>query len=407
LLRGVVFWVGGFILGLSYLVAERFFNISEYFQKPLIERHQLYGLYLGISFLATIIVVGTGFFLSPANLSGVFSGLISFVRGFVTPNSMPFVLKPLSLIAYTSSAVILGIWGSLRGVLIRNKIDLFLLCWWVCGAAFIFLYPAGETADMIWVTLPLWILSVRVVFSAFRFPQFSRFVMLITTIAVIIVAAFMLIAMRSLLSTDIGDNTSLNTFLALLLGLVLLVVIVLLVSYGWSDEIALPGLLLGLAVVFCAGLFAMSVRSTGLAPETSCELWYPNEVQISPEWVELTIDRVKDWNALRETPLEIAVSEVDTPSMRWVLREEAPVYFASYLPTSSEPGILITDVQEMPEISSSYRGQDLVWSREILWNEMSAFDYLKWLITRDAPTAFKEIIIWARMDLMPDDRITP
>jgi hypothetical protein len=61
----------------------------------------------------------------------------------------------------------------------------------------------------------------------------------------------------------------------------------------------------------------------------------------------------------------------------------------------------------MPEISSSYRGQDLVWSREILWNEMSAFDYLKWIITRDAPTASKEIILWARMDLMPDDRITP
>ncbi len=397
------FWMGGFILGCSYVLARWLFKVSEIFDLPSIANKRSFWLRLGLSFLATLLLVGTGFFLSPGNVSGTLSGFISFIRGFITSDRAPFMVKPLTLVAYAGGAVVFGIWGSLRGILSRNKMDLFLLCWWVVGLAFVLLYPSGAPVDMVWVTLPLWILSARVVFPVLQLPEKSRFVMVVTIVLVVVVAAFMLFAMRTLVSKSDGDSSTLNTFLALIGGIVLLIVIVLLVNYGWSEKIALPGLIFGLVIVFTAGLISVSVNSTGLAPESSYEIWYPNEAVLSPKWLGVSIERITEWNAVSQNRLEIAISDFDTPGMRWFLRDGDPVYFLSYLSPQSEPAMLITNAQEMPGISSGYRGQDLIWSRMAAWEAMTPYDYLKWLMTRVAPTYSKEIVFWVRTDLMLDE----
>ncbi len=407
LMTGSGFWMGFFILGTGYLIAHLVFNLTEKLTFPKPENNKKFWMRMGFSFAAALVIVGTGFFLAPANLSGVFAGLITFIQGLIKPTSAPFVLMPLTLIAYTGAAVIFGVWGSLRAILTKNKLDLFLLIWWAFGCIFLFLYPAADPADMIWVTLPLWVLSARVVTSAWHLPDSSRFIVLVTGLLVVAVSAFILFAVRSLLNQGFAQGEALNTFLALIGGVVLLVVIVLLVSYGWSQEVALPGLLMGIGVVCCVGLISVSVNSTGLAPDLSQELWYSDKAALSPEYLLVTIDRIHEWNALVDTPLEIAVSDMDAPGMHWALRKYGPVYFLDYVPVSSQPGILITDTLETPEISSGYRGQDLVWSTTALWGQMSPYDYLTWLITRAAPTTSQEVILWVRTDLMPDDLSTP
>ena len=205
-----------------------------------------------------------------------------------------------------------------------------------------------------------------------------------------------------LVSPTLAQDLRINYVLALIGGSVLLVAAVLLVGYGWSQEVALPGLLMGLAIVFVVGLFALSVHSTGLAPERSWELWYPQEPQVTSVWLRETIDDIEDWNTSGKGALDIVVSGFDRPSLRWLLRDEASVEFVSSAVPQSQPGILITTDQEIPEIANSYRGQDLVWYQQALWSEMSAFDTLGWLLTRDVPTAAQNVIIWVRTDLMPD-----
>lgn len=407
LMSGEGFWHGVFILGLSYLIARWFFDVSDTFLAPSIRQGKHFWLRSGLSFLTTLLIVGTGFFLSPEGLSGIFSGFVSFIRGFVIPGAVPFVVLPMALIAYSGGAVIFGVWGSLHAILKKNKIDLFLLGWWLVGLAFLFLYPGAVTGDLIWVSFPLWVLSARVICHVWRLPDRSRFVMVVTAVLVVAVAAFLLFATRSMVRNAGMESDPLNTFLALIGGVVLLVVIILLVSYGWTEDVAFAGLILGLAVVFSVGLITVSVNSTGLAPEPSFEIWYPNEGVISSEWLDVSIDRVYDWNALSSSPVEIAVSDYDMPGMRWFMRDRAPVYFVPYLAPQSEPAMLITDIQEIPGISSGYRGQDLIWSRRAAWEEMTSFDYFSWFLTRDVPDDTNEIIFWVRTDLMPDGEFTP
>jgi len=224
---------------------------------------------------------------------------------------------------------------------------------------------------------------------------------------VIVVSAFMLLALRTLVQPGLAQSQLLNTLIVLIGSLILMVAVVLLINFGWAEDIAIAGLMSGVAVVVIAGLVAVSVNSTSLNPDTSYELWLPADQPITSEWVKISIDRVINWNKKGSEPIEIAVADFETPAMVWALSFYETVNFVPYLPPQSRPGMLITHLQLMPEISSAYRGQDLVWSREVLWEEMSPFQHLEWLLTRKAPTLENEIIFWVRTDLMPDEQFSP
>ncbi|HAF49104.1 MAG TPA: hypothetical protein DCL08_07695 [Anaerolineaceae bacterium] len=404
LMGGSGFWTGIVLVGLSLLTAKAVLQIpfegffGEFF------KHKDDRLKFLIAFGLTIVLVATGFSLATEGLSGVFSGAVDFVRGFGMPYIEPFVLKPLALAAYSLPAVIFGLWGGIQGLIKRSKPDIFLLITALAGFIYLLLYPNASPTDIIWVSLPLWTLSARVIAAVWRWPEENQFVMIITSVMVVIVFAFTLLAMRSLVSPTINQEARLTTFIALAGGFVLMIALVLLVTYGWSEDVALPGLLMGLSVVVLLGMLSLTVRTTSISLERTHELWHPQESSLSTQWLKVSLDRVLEWNKRTTMPIEIAVADFDTPGMRWVLRDYENVVFVPYVPPSSQPGILISDILTQPEISNSYRGQDLVWSQTPNWQGMTPFQYLSWLMTRDTPETTREIIFWVRTDLMPDEQ---
>ncbi len=402
LMSGPGFWIGMIILSLAVLVSRWVFKVSLFEDEIDHLADSDFWLRFIVGFGACLGVVGTGFFLEPAVLSGVWGGLAAFLRGFGETAVVQVVHLPLVLVAYTAPALLLGLWGTIRAFWVRNPWDIFLSSWWILGLVFLFFYPAGSPADMIWVTLPLWILSVRVVVGAWRLPDLDRWVMVVTAVLIVVVFAFMTLSLRTLVSPTLEQSRQLNFFLALIGGVVLLVATILLVSYGWSEDVALPGFLLGIGVVFLAGLFSVTVNSTGLAPEPSYELWYPDQAQYSPDLLISSIEEIKGWHGTGESGMEIAVSGFDSPAIHWVLRHEM-VSFVPGLPPEAQPEMVVTPFNEIPEISNSYRGQDLVWSRAVLWRELPPSQYLNWLITRDLVVLQEtRLIFWVRTDLMPD-----
>jgi hypothetical protein len=407
LMSGPGFWFGVVILGASVLVSELMFGFSKLLQPTSTTNMTSFWLRFGLSSALGILVIGTGFFMAPQGLNGVFSGLIQFVVGIFQKSILSFNWRVLGLVAYAGGAVVFGLWGGIRGTILRNKFDMFLLIWSGFGLIFYLFYPASQPSYLVWVTLPLWILTARAFSFGWRFPRYSRLLVVGTALLVIVVSAFMLLALRRLVQPGLPQGQQLNTLIALVGGMILLVAVVFLINYGWAEEIAQAGLLLGLAAVLSLGLVAASVNFTSLSPETSNELWLAGDPPITSKWLKISIDRVISWNRKGIDPIDIAVADFETPAMVWVLSAYEAVDFVPYLAPQSRPGILITDLLVSPEISSAYRGQDLVWSREILWNKMTPFQYLEWLITRTAPALDHEIILWVRTDLMPDEQFAP
>lgn len=401
LMSGPGFWVGAVILGLSYALSDRLFKVGVMNSPKSVRVNSAFWTRFGFSFGVILVLIGTSFFMAPSGLSGVFSGLITFIRGFGPINQAPFGLIPFALLAYGTGAVVFGLWGGIRGILIKSRLDRFLFIWAAVGFSFLMVYPSGGPADLLWVTMPLWILTARVLFFTWRKPHAHWLVVVITAVIVVVASAFMLLALRTLVTPILTRGQQINYLIALLGSGVLMVAIVLLVSYGWNEEIARVGLLLGVALVFSAGMISVSVNSTGLSSETPFELWYPDEPVLYTEWLTVAIDRVMVWNSRGETPVGVVVAGLDTPGLQWALHQYDPLDFVPFVPPQTHPGILITEAGTIPEISYGYQGQDLVWSRRVPWRELSANQYLTWLVTRDAPTIPEEFILWVRTDLMP------
>ena len=407
LMSGPGFWFGALLLALSFIVSDVLFHTGHLFTSQVIEKKTRFWLIFSLSFGLAILVVGSGFFRSPQGLSGVFAGLVQFATGIFHPPSISVSLRLISIAAYAGGAAALGIWGLARGVIQQNKLDQFLAVWVVLGLLFFLVYPGSEPVYLPWVSLPLWFLAVRAFVSTWRFPEKSRLVVIGMGVLVVAASAFMLLALRALIRPGLTQAQQTNTFIALIGGAVLLVAVVLLINFGWGEKAALSGLFSGMAVVIVAGLMAVSVNSSSLSTDRSYELWSADQHRVTTEWLQLSIDRVLEWNRVRDNPVEIAIADFDQPAMRWALRNYGAVDFVPYLAPASQPGMLITDVQALPEISSAYRGQDLVWSNEVLWQEMTAYQFLEWSITRSAPTQEKRLILWVRTDLMPDEQFSP
>lgn len=406
LMGGSSFWTGILLSGLGLLLSEKVFDFKILPQLRDIFSARKFLIRFLVAWVLTIAVVGTGFFLSSQSLSGVFSGLVNFIQGFGDSYTSTYFLRPLALVAYSLPAITFGIWGGIRAILLREKIDIFLFFQAFLALLFLLFYPKAQPTDIIWVTLPLWILSARVVCSVMQLPKDNRLVMGITAVVVVIVFAFLLLTLRSVVNPGFVQDTQIVTIIALFGGFIILIALILLVTFGWSEEIAISGLLIGLSVVVILGMVAGASRSTGLSAKDAYQLWYPDEPELSPRWLKASLDRVLDWNKRRAEPLEIVVVNLSTPGMRWIMKEYNDIAFVPYSQPASQPGILISDITTQPEISNSYRGQDLVWSRSVLWGEMSAMDYLKWMLTREAPVADQEIIFWVRTDLMPDEQFS-
>jgi hypothetical protein len=94
---------------------------------------------------------------------------------------------------------------------------------------------------------------------------------------------------------------------------------------------------------------------------------------------------------------------VDSPSLRWVLRDWNQVRFASELTADNLPATLITyKDQATPKLTDVYRGQDFAWDVFPGWQGIIPMDFMRWLAFRQAPTQSIQVILWARADLFPE-----
>ncbi len=406
LMSGTGFWMGLIILGISWLITKRLTPKSDLHSLFHFFSEKSFWLHFGAAFGLTLLIISTSFFLEPAGLSGVMSGLVTFVLGYGHEYLDPYYLLPLSLLAYTVPALVFGVWSGIRGLIARDKIDTFLFVWFIVSLAFILIYPGSQPEYLPWMTVSLWLLTARFLFRSIRFPEKPRLVVIATVVAVIVLAGFMLIAVRTVVRLDLEQQHQTNALIALIGGLALVIIVFLLVYFGWGGEVAISGLVIWLVIVNVLGLISLTVNTTTLGSKDAENLWYPDQPQLSTEWLMLSIDRISDWNKGGGEPVDIEVSDFEVPGLEWALRGFVEVNFVPYLSPQSQSGIVITDDRSHPELVNSYRGEDLIWSQKSLWKEMTPMQYINWLVTRNTPTQKEQIILWVRTDLMVDDQLS-
>jgi hypothetical protein len=162
----------------------------------------------------------------------------------------------------------------------------------------------------------------------------------------------------------------------------------------------------GLTVALLLYSTAILWGSAQLRPNQPHELWAqpPGAGQI--DLAMATLDDLSNWNTGLGNKIDL-VSTVDTPSLRWALRNFPDARFSAEIPAGEMPSVILTGQSaDAPALTAAYRGQDFVWWVRPAWEGPLPDEFLDWLTFRKAALGNDYIILWARGDLFPGGTAT-
>lgn len=362
-----------------------------------------------IAFGLTILFVGTFFFRFPQGLAALFQSLVEYLNGWIAAaNTSPLAL-PAALVIYQPFALVLALIATGRWLFRQNRrygrenmLFLISLFWLLAGIILALVYPARQVSDLVWVLAPLWLLAAL----EFEYYLPETRVSLVSGLQSGLILILAALFWNSLVSTDqmaTGGNISpVWIRAALLLGILALgALTAVLVAMGWSLETSQQGTALGLSCAALVYLLSVLWGASQLRVNQPAELWGSSPGPGQAELLDNTLVDLSNRNAGMARQIEI-VSVVDTPSLRWTLKDYPNTHFSSALAAEETPPILLTPLEgDAPSVTATYRGQDFVWRTWPGWTGVFPEEFIEWLTFRKAPITNEKIILWARSDLFP------
>ncbi len=355
---------------------------------------------------AVFLGTATCLLLRPAGLGGAAAQLGHWLAAFALPANLRGFFAPVALLArYELAAVTLGagalVWGLWRGYPLPR-----FLAHWTVAALVLLLAQPGQTANVILVALPAALLAGQWLQHAFQEPPreatWSLFVFLLGAGIAIYFSGVRFVRMAG------GQQDALG--LALILALVVAVAIVTVnLVRGWDARAAFQGTLLALFVLL--GAFSWSSGwwlthhaandpRAGLGPATD------DDVRLLVEMLhEISYQTGAERYGL---PL---LSAVDTPVLRWYLRQFSAVQFGETVPPGTTTTALITRLDGPSPPVDDYTGLDLgLLNVGVERGERTPvsppIETLRWWLFRESRDTIvqERVILWLRQDALPWNR---
>lgn len=294
---------------------------------------------------------------------------------------------------------------------------------WVCASlALALVYPGRQVSDLAWTLVPLWFLAA---FGLAPYlpgaetwddpyaPPVDRKIALLGALMVLILAGLFWNTMIAVAQINAVPGVSWNLIrLAVLAGIIFLgALAILLIALGWSWETGRNALVWGLCAVFLVYALNLTWSAAQLRPNQPQELWAAPPAAGQARLLEATLRELSNRSAGLPVNLEVYAT-VDSPALRWSLRNFRDARFVNELPPGQKPAIVITKapaaapppggaVQSAPllALADAYRGQDFVWWVTPGWQGFLPPDLVQWLAFRQAPLTQQHLILWARSDI--------
>jgi hypothetical protein len=350
----------------------------------------------------TALVVSTGLLQIPTGINSIFNGISEFFQGWVTYPEIYLQQMFAGVTVYEALPLLFGVLGIGWGLLMDIKFDKFLSRWFLITSIFALVYPGRHITDLIWVIVPLWLLAARQI-ERIKILHFEdHFPYLGVSVFSIVIIIFGWINLANLVSNPVSGQSDLQMRVAIIIGSILLVLIVVfLVSWGWSWKIAANGLLSGMLVVLIPYTLSACWHSGGLGPNPAAEVFRSGKHIRDSDLLHNSIQDLAEWSTGQSDALELIVIKENSHALRWLLRDYDNVNYSQALPIDSNSPLMITDGMGTVTLPVAYTGQDFVWEEEPAWSLFSISNWMNWVFYRQAPFEIATVILWARSDIFP------
>lgn len=364
-------------------------------------------LYAGGTFLT----VGSLFLLAPGGLGAGLRSLIDYFGSWVNNDSLSYFSNfvpasrlLIALFVYQFPALVLMVISLIRSTIDRDDLTIALGVWMLIALTLALANPGRQVFDLAWTLLPLWTLAALEIARHLKPIQGERWetlgMMAFTIVLLLFVGLnFVTVSLVPLASEQLQLRV-------LLLGasLVLLAMSIFLVAYGWSVAVAVQGGVWGGLVILLLWNSATAMAAGGLRTYQTAEMWPPGLPARYSGYLAAQLREIERWKLQPAQPLQITVSGIDSPALRWTLRGWNVTYTNAAALTES-PEVLIAPAEtESPELQANYRGQDFIWRSQAYWDEFQFADWLRWIFHHQATEGQEVLILWVRGDLFVDSQ---
>lgn len=351
------------------------------------------------------LALGSFFLFAPGGLSAGLQSLAAYFGGWLEFSDVPAWRLLLALAVYQFPALILAVVALVRGLTQRRSLVASLGIWTLVALTMALAYPSRQVSDLAWVLLPLWALAALEIARHLEPLEERPWETTGMFAFTVIILVFSGLNLTNIALVPMEARAMLLRWVLLAVSLALLTITIFMVAYGWSVAVARQGAVWGALFAFALYTLSAAMAAGGLRTYRTIELWSPGTSIEQARTLVSQLQDVAHWQISPDIqPLEITSSVVDSPALRWTLRDWN-TRFTEAISISDTPSVLITPAQaDSPELQSGYRGQDLLWRTAPLWNQLPAADWQHWIALHTLPQNQESIILWVRSDLFIDSQ---
>lgn len=399
ILAGAPFWLGALTFGLAFLLykllaKENVFDVAAFDEK----KPFLTAIF---SALATLCLIGTLFGTTPLLLSGLGSGVAEFFAGFAAKTRVSVVVMLLGLLLTQVLLVPLAIYGIISGPESHNKLAVLMILWAVLLFVVILVQPARQVVNWAWLVIPFAVLAVLGLESIFAWLDLDQWKLSLVqagvTLALIV---YSFLDLLGLVNNPAADSILLrNQVLSVVLPLAMVLVVTLLIGWGWSFSAARQGLVLGIGLLLAFVTLGNGWKAAGLGPRPEAELWRTGATPAGERLLLNSIEDISLYNTGEKTGIDVKLVALDDPALQWALHNFDDLTSDSALANTDTTSILLSSPGATLNVNDLYRGQSVKWKSQIDFSQMDGFDWVKWFATRLSPMNDEALLLWARTDL--------
>lgn len=355
-----------------------------------------------IAFVATLTLGGTLLFTQPQGLSAPANTLSAFLFGTPFP---PAAIGDVAfaLLGYGFPLVIFGALGAINAWRHRDDVGRNAAFFSLMALLLVAIHPNRQVADLVWVLLPLALLSARFIAPYIRLPERESGAAYGEAVLMLLLAAFLGFSLARAAGEGYVAYFEPGSLLPMFSpsGVVAIAVaalgalVTVLVGLGWSGRSAAQGLVWATALVFTLVSISASTRYARIDLNVANDLWAPGPAGGNLRLMQDTLRDLSFWDQGQLAALPVDV-RVDSAILRWSLRDYA-------IEADDIARVAITDSQAQATAEfAAYRGQSFAVNVSRAWHTWPG-NFFAWLFFRQAPTQVHSIVLWASPDLFPDD----
>jgi hypothetical protein len=400
LLGGVDLWPGLIMIGVVYFTLSNPLKSSaasgEENRKPSVK-------ILLISLAVTAAVISTTFLTKPAAISAIGSSLVEYFKSWALPGTTPFYSAFMIWLIVQIPVVVFAIWGLVIGIKEKNPLATFCGIWWGLALLLGILNPSRNLNELFWASVPMLTLAaIALSRLAAQWQPESRIGFLAETAAVVALMVFSFMNFTNLVNSSGMDAENLrNRIIGILLPLVLLAVVTVLFAWGWSASSTRKGLIFGIGLVLFTCWIGSVWKAADLGSRPESEFKYSAGYSIGENNLLKSAGDLSLWSTSQVNRIDVQIVNVDSDALKWALRNFDNLSTEQIFNPHASSSIVITPANYLIEAKDEYRGQNITWSIQPDFADMTLQDWAKWAIFRTAPQKNTDLILWAKNSLFP------